>query len=226
MSRQLLLAICLFFMHAATAQKEYLVKAGEIPNEVLPNEAKYVLPGFKEGVAWFKNGTSSTQRFNYNFLVDEMHFINEGGDTLAIADPLLISYIVIDSMRFYFDNGYVREISKKGDYKLVLKQQMVQIPNKKRGGYDTPSELASIKTYGSISSNNGEVAHLQVKKDVLFRQVNSFYIADASNHFLKADKKKFYALFGDEKVATYLEEHKVNFNKEEDLEAMLQYCQE
>ncbi|MEO8412498.1 MAG: hypothetical protein ABI472_02520 [Ginsengibacter sp.] len=226
MSRRILLAVCVFCMHAATAQKEYPVKAGEIPNEVLPNEAMYVFPAFTEGVAWFKNGTSSTQRFNYNFLLDEMHFINEGGDTLAIADPLLISYLVIDSLRFYFDNGYVREIFKKGDYKLALKQQMVQIPYKKRGGYDMPTETGSIETYGSISNSNGKIAHLQVKKDILFRQVNSFYIADSFNHFLRADKKNFYALFASEKISNYLEEHKVNFNKKEDLEAMLQFCQE
>lgn len=116
MNLRLLLMACIFNTYAAFAQQEksYPVKAGEIPGEVLPKEAIYVLPAFATGTAFLKDGTSSMLRFNYNFLLDEMHFINEKGDTLAIADPLLINSVVIDSMVFYYDKGYLREISRAG----------------------------------------------------------------------------------------------------------------
>lgn len=100
---------------------------------------------------------------------------------------------------------------------------MVQLRDKTRGGYDTPSELGSIKTYGSIS-NNSQVYQLQVQKDVLFRVVNSFYIANGSNHFLKANKKNFYSLFAVNRIEKYLEQHTVNFNNEADLEALVRFC--
>ena len=226
MNIRLLLAVYVFCINTASAQKEkaYPVKVGEIPNKVLPNEAMYVLPAFTWGTAWFRNGSSSAKRFNYNFLLDEMHFINEGGDTLAIADPLLISSVVIDSMLFYFDKGYVREIFKQGVYKLAMKQQMVQIADKTRGGYDIASGSSSITTYGYINNSNSRIYRLQVAKDVLFKRKISFYIADASNHFLKADKKNFHALFEDKTITKYLKEHKVNFNKAEDVTALLQFC--
>ena len=226
MNIRLLLAVYVFCINTASAQnqKAYSVKVGEIPNHVLPNEAMYVLPAFTRGIAWFRNGSSSAQRFNYNFLLDEMHFINERGDTLAIADPVLISSVVIDSMLFYYDKGYVREIFKHGVYKLAVKQQMVQIADKTRGGYDIASGSSSIKTYGYINNSNSRIYRLQVEKDVLFREEIYFYIADASNHFLKADKKNFHALFEDKTITKYLKEHKVNFNKGEDMKALLQFC--
>ncbi len=225
MNLRLLLTVCIFYVHTASAQQEksYPVKAGEIPGEVLPKEAIYVLPAFTTGTAFLKDGTSSTLRFNYNLLLDEMHFINEKGDTLAIADPLLINSVVIDSVVFYYDKNYLREILRQGDYKLAIRQQMVQLKDKTRGGYDTPSELGSIKTYESVS-NNSQLYHLQVQRDVLFREITSFYIANASNHFLKANKKNFYSLFARNNIEEYLKEHNINFNNEADLEALLRFC--
>src|SRR5450432_2843212 len=102
MSLRLLFTVYVFCINTAAAQtgKAYPVKVGEIPGEVLPNEAMYLFPSFKSGTAWLRDGTSSTQRFNYNFLLDEMHFLGARGDTLAVADPALIKSVVIDSMVF------------------------------------------------------------------------------------------------------------------------------
>lgn len=217
--------LCVTTIHAQKLP-EYPVKAGEVPNEVLPNEAKYLLPAFKIGTGSFRNGTSTFMLFNYNFLLDEMHFIGEHGDTLAIANPETINSITIDSMVFYYDKGYVRQIFNQGTYKLAVKQQMVQTADKTRGGYDMPLGNASIKTYGSINGINGQMYNLQVKKDVLFIVVNSFYVAGTYNHFLIANQKNLVNIFEENKIKNYLKEHKVNFNKEEDLRALLISCAE
>ncbi|MEP7232214.1 MAG: hypothetical protein ABI691_18270 [Ginsengibacter sp.] len=226
MNKQLLLLICLFYINAASAQKEkqYPVKVGEIPNKVLPREAMYLSPAFNNGTAFFRDGTSSERPFNYNFLLDEMHFLDNAGDTLAIANPELLSSVVIDSIVFYFDRGYLRQLSKQGNYKLALKQEMVQIADKTRGAYDVASGSSSIKTYGYINNSNSRIYKLQVEKDVLFKEVKSYYISDASGHFLKADKKSFYTLFEGDKPRQYLRAHKVNFNNEEDLRSLLMFC--
>ncbi len=189
---RLLLLLFVFFFHNIFAQsKEYPVKVGEIPTTVLPNEAMYVLPAFTKGTAFLRGGTSSTSLFNYNFLLDEMHFIAATGDTLAIAEPLLLRSVVIDSLLFYYDKTYVRLLLQLGNYKLAVKQEMVQVPDKTRGGYDVASGASAIQTYGSISNQNSRAFRLQVQKDVLFREERSYYITDASNHFLPASKKFF-----------------------------------
>src|SRR6478609_7956182 len=96
---RLIVAVCIFCIAKASAQTEkmYAVKIGEVPDQVIPREAIYLLPAFTQGSAFFKNGSSSKQRFNYNSLLDEMHFINERGDTLAIAEPALTTSVEIDS---------------------------------------------------------------------------------------------------------------------------------
>lgn len=211
---------------AAQARKSYPVKVGEVPNKVLPNEAMYLLPDFTSGSAQLRDGTSYTQLFNYNFLQDEMHFIGPRGDTLAINYPEMLSYVKIDSMVFYYNKGYVRQVFAAGKYKLVLKQQMVQIPDKTRGAYDAASGASSIKTYGSINTENSQQYQLQVKKDVLFQTEFSFYIIDMFTVFFKANKKHFNLLFAEKNPGEFIKQHKTSFNKEEDLKQLLKFCAE
>ena len=223
-----ILAICLFWIAEVSAQTEktYSVKMGEVPDKVIPAEALYLLPDFTQGVAFFKDGSSSTQRFNYNSLLDEMHYINERGDTLAIAEPALINSVEIDSIKFYYDLGYIQQIFTSGNYKLGVKQKWKQMPDKTTGGYDMGSNDGSIETYSTLTNSNGSTGRLQVQKDVLYKNENSFYLGDRFNHFQKAYKKNFYSFFNDKKIAQYLKKHKVDFNKEEDLKALLQFCAE
>ena len=145
-------------------------------------------------------------------------------DTLAIAETGLINSVVIDSIKFYYDSGYIQQIFTQGNYKLAVKQKWEQIPGKKTGGYDGGSDGGAIETFSTISNSNGSIGKLQVRRDVLFKNENSFYIGDRFNHFQKANKKNFNTFFKDKNIAQYLEEHKVDFNKEEDLKALLKFC--
>lgn len=218
-------AVLVFCIGTITAQtnKAWPVKAGEVPKDVLPKEAIYVLPAFTNGTAFFRNGASVQQRFNYNFLLNEMHFLGEKGDTLAIADPSLIKSVVIDTLMFYYDQGFFQEFFRSGNYKLAFKQAMVQVADKTRGAYDAASGTSAIKTYGTIY-NSGSLYQLQVKKDVWFQGVTSFYIGNAYQSFLKATKKNFHLLFGEKNISIFIQEHKTNFNKAEDLKALLLFC--
>lgn len=226
MKTRLILAICIFCVAKGSAQREkmYSVKMGEVPNKVIPREAVYLLPGFTQGIVFFKDGSSSMQRFNYNSLLDEMHFITIQGDTLAIAEPALINLIEIDSLKFYYNSGYVQQIFTQGNYKLAVKNIWKQISGKKTVGYDMGSESGAIETFSTAINSNGSIGRLRVPKDVLFINENSFYIGDKFNHFQKANKKNIDALFKNKHIAQYLKEHKVDFNKEEDMKALLQFC--
>ena len=216
-----------FCMVQVTAQRgeTYPVRVGESPNKVIPAKVVYVLPDFTEGTAFLRDGTTSTQLFNYNILLDELQFKTFNGDTMAIADPVIIKNVVIDSFIFYYSKGYLREIVKAGDYKLAIKQNMVQVADKTRGAYDAASGASSITTYGSIN-NSSQIYRLQVNKDVLFQEIVSYRISDAYNNFIVADKKGFLALFDGKKdsVMKYIKMQHINFNKQADLVKLLQFC--
>lgn len=225
----LILIACLYYNNycAAQAQKNYIVKAGEAPDEVIPGEAKYILPAFTEGTAFLRSGAFVKQRFNYNHLLDEMQFLNTGGDTLAIADPALIKYISIDTLVYYYDKGYLRQVVQFRFYKLAVKQQMIQIPDKVGTAYGGSSGSSAITTYSSIYSND-KVHRLKVDRDVLFQTITNWYIGDQYNRFEKADKKGFYNIFPSKRdsIKKYIAKNNTDFNKETDLEQLLWFCTE
>ena len=212
---------------AAQALKRYIVKAGEAPDEVIPDEAKYIFPAFTEGTAFLRSGASVKQQFNYNHLLDEMQFLNSGGDTLAIADPGLIKSISINSFVFYYDKGYLRQIVEIHAYKLAVKQQMIQIPDKVGTAYGGSSGSSAVTTYSSIYSSD-KVHRLKVDRDVLFQTVTNWFIGDQYNHFEKGDKKGFYNTFPSKRdaIRKYMAKNNTDFNKEADLEQLLRFCTE
>ena len=225
----LILIACLWYNNycAAQAQKRYIVKAGESPDEVIPGEAKYILPAFTEGTAFLRSGASVKQRFNYNYLLDEMQFLNVNGDTLAIADPALVKYISIDTLVYYYDKGYLRQITNTKSYKLAVKQQMIQIPDKVGTAYGGSSGSSAVTTYSSIYSSE-KVHRLKVDRDVLFETVSNWYISDQYNRFKKADKKGFYSIFPSKRdaIRKYIAKNNTDFNRAEDLEHLLRFCTE
>jgi len=172
------------FLHNISAQqrKAYIVKAGETPGEALPAEALYVFPVFKEGIVYLRDGSFSRQKFNYNILQSEMQFISTNGDTLAIADPPMIKNIIIDTVVYYYDKSYLQVISQIDSFKLAIKQTLTQLPYRTRAGYDAPSGVSSITTYGSITAR-GSVARLQARKDVLFEKEIVYYVSRSIQSF-------------------------------------------
>ncbi len=226
MRKLLILLLALLSFRGMTQTRErYIVKPGEIPDKVLPAEAVYYFPEFKKGEVSFKIGGKSTQLFNYNCLVDEMQFLTAGGDTLTIAEPHDIMAVTVDSVTYYFDKGYLREIGKQNGYKLALRERLVQSDAKKEAAYGTTSGTGAINSLQSVRMGNN-VFNLEMKREVLFVKRHAFYIGNRYNQFAFATKKGFATVFPEKKklIETFIKEHKTNFSKPEDLQELLEAC--
>lgn len=201
------------------------VKAGEIPDEVIPFNMRYEFTAFKQGTATLRSGTSSTQSFNYNCLLDEMQFITNSGDTLAIAAPAELRAVTIDSSVFYYHKGYLKQLKTKGNYILAIKKAITQVPDKKKAAYNTYSGTSSISTYSSVVSGDRAYA-LQVNREVIFVPVEFYFLGDSYGNFRRADKKTFLQLFSEKRVGIqeYIKEHNINFNKLQDIYKLFEYC--
>ncbi len=223
----LIILIAILFNQNVFAQSNagYVVKAGQVPNKVIPVQAMYVSPVFKPGVVNLSNGTASRQRLNYNIILDEMQFIGSKGDTLTIAEPEMVKSVVFDSLVYYYDKNYLQEIAKVDSFKLAIKQFFVQTPYRTGTGYGATTGAAAIATYTSIGMGNRPRANLQVDKDVAFNKVAGFFISDRFNHFFKADKKSFLNLFPARKtlIEKYINDNKINFLKPKDLVKLLEF---
>lgn len=217
----------MLFINTISAQpkKIYIVRVGEIPSEVLPFEAMYAYPQFKQGTVYLRDGSVSTAKLNYNIILNEMQFIGNNGDTLAIAYPETVKNVTVDSGLFFYDKTYLEVIAQIDSFKLAKKQLYVQSPYRTRGGYDAPTAASSITTYSSISSSFIN-AKLQVKKDVQFEKETLYLVSDKFNHFLKADKKSFLNIFSKKRTAieNYINENKIDFLKESAVEKLMQFC--
>ncbi|MBX2925792.1 MAG: hypothetical protein KF746_26595 [Chitinophagaceae bacterium] len=217
--------VCLLVSYIHTVCQTYPVKAGLSPDAAIPSEAKYFLPEFAGGAAFLRNGAVSKHLFNYNRLLDEMQFLTPTGDTLTIAEPGLVKYIQIDSVIFYHEKGYLREIEKSGYHTLAIRERLIQVSDKVEGAYGASSGTSSVTTYANIHTS-GAIYKLNVKRNVSFAKAQAFFIGDRYNHFSRADKKGFAEAFPDKKeiIGEYIRKEKINFHNPDDIKKLFHLC--
>lgn len=218
------LLVCCQHITAQT-EKRYPVKVGEIPDKVIPFDVRFAFPHFINGFAELRNGTISTYKFNYNYLLDEMQFITLSGDTLAIADPATLKVVKIDSSIFYYNKGYIKVLRNNEQYILGVRRGIIQVANKQEGGYNTYSGTYATTTYGSMISGN-KAYTLEVKKDALFIPVTNYFLGDAFGNFEKVSKKSFIKMFGEKKkgMHEFIKTNNINFIREEEIIKLFDYC--
>lgn len=209
---------------AAQTNKRFLVKSGEVPEKIIPVEEIYFFPSFTNGTATLKNGSKSTGKFNYNSFAEELLFLS-GNDTLAIAEPGLLRKVEIDSIVYYYDKGYVRQLLKAGDNTLAVKERLSMGDRRKSGAYGTTSGTSAIDNYTNIY-RDGRAFQLELKEDVLFKKEYTLFIGDAYGHFVPADKKGFYDVFAEKRgiISDYIKGEKINFNNPDDVKKLFLYC--
>ncbi len=220
----------LFFAFASSvlsAQEvpRFEVKAGKLPAEVLPQQALYILPVFTRGTVVMRDATFSVQQLNYNYFLDEMQFLGSAGDTLTIAEPVLLRSVFIDSLTFYYAKGYLQKVAEHDSIILAVKHSLLQFADKTHSGYGISTASSSITTYGSIISSSANYK-LQVRKDVYFEKADTYFLGDRFAYFVKADRKGFITFFPAKKDALldYVKTKKLRFTNAADIEKIFQFC--
>jgi hypothetical protein len=203
------------------------IKAGNKVKDVLTPAEIFSYPQFTNGKVFFKDGTKAVAKMNYTRLTDQMLFIDPKGDTLELADEKTIRFITIDKDTIYYDEGYIRLIANNGVVKLGEKQLWVVADVQKIGTHNTPKSsvaITSLSTY-SDEGTRAKSYDLVLNQDLIIRKETLYYLGDSYNRFARAGKKKLLLLFPKEQMSleNYLKENKVNFDKKEDLEKLVQF---
>jgi len=225
----LLLLIILIGYTDLLAQDSTLVtvKAGEKIEDVLKPSDIFFYPQFIYSKILFKDGKVADPYMNYNRLYDQMLFISEKGDTLALTDVKNIEFIVNDWDVFYYSGGYLRLIADDTVIKLAERQIWAVADVRKMGTHNTPTNTVAITSVGYFS--NGQDAakskELILNAETVIRKETQYYFGDQYNHFVRASKKRLLSLFpkGERKIENYLNENKVNFDKKDDLEKLCRF---
>ena len=200
------------------------IKPGEDPAVAYSPHGFYRFPAFTDGVAFFKNGTKTTARFNYHMFNQEIQFITFNGDTLAVADPFSIKYLTIDSVIFYFSDGYLEVIENNENLKLATRVRL-EAQWEKIGAYGQASPSGSIRNPNKlILGNNGK--DLSLNQNMLIRKDFTFFWVDKFGTAFKANKANLFKITAPDSrsaIEDYLKHHKTDFTKEVHLRKLVQY---
>ena len=123
----------------------------KIYSEVIKPELQYIFPDFQSGRVILKNKPEVKCHLNYNFLLDEVLFIDENGEKMALANPddILQVYIAnrlfIPSLKGYF------EVIERGAVSLVYKWTCNISEKGKEGALGVSSDAPSIYQLNQMS---------------------------------------------------------------------------
>ena len=198
-------------------------------NNTFSGKGIYRFPSFNTGMVVFKDGGITSARLNYNISTDEIHFINNKGDTLSLADPATVNYISLNEIRFYYEqrNGYLQVIDTTGKMILAFKQSF-------SGEQERENSFGAITSRVSVSANstnsyftaNGEQYKLNGNEKVTINTRESYFLGDAHKHFSKAGKEFILDHYpkNHPEIKSFIKTNHINFNNADDIMKLLQYC--
>ena len=145
MRKTLIAAFVLFSQVASSQQKETIVVNPVKQNEKEVLDRMYQYPEFVDGRAIYENGDAVTSKLNYNYLQNQVFFINPRGDTLQLTNGADFKMIVINTDTFYFYNKqFIQQVSHYPTYNVLKKRTLQNSGTEKKGAYGTYSSSSAI----------------------------------------------------------------------------------
>lgn len=229
MNKRIFAGLVLLLSLSVTAQitETITVKAGEDLSSALAIHGLYKFPDFIYGTVLFRDGTSTKAKMNFNVFLNDMVFIDNKNDTMAIGNPELIDSIKLDSNVFYYQKGYFFVVKDYGDTKLIM-QEKINFENIKVGAFGLPSRGTSIETYGSVATHYNTIHQLTLNEDVVVKKETSYILTYKKFRSTKATLSGFFTAFPEMKkeAQNFADSSNINFKNEEDLKKMIQFCAE
>ncbi len=188
-------------------------------------ELQFIFPDFQKGSVILKNHTEIKCQLNYNFLLDEVMFIDENGKKMALANPqdVLLVYIA-DRMFIPTTKGYY-EIIVRGGVSLVYKWNCRITDKGKQGALGITTDAPSVVQMNRISFDAREWK-LDVDKEAIIAVEVIPYLKIKSKLIpLKSAKDFLKAIPGKKsEIKKYIDQNPVDFKKEADLKRLTLYC--
>jgi hypothetical protein len=213
------------FYLSAQSKNIITVKAGHTIKETLSPTDVYQYPQFNDGFVFFKNGKTAHSRLNYNHFLDNLEYINTQGDTMSLTNGKDVKLVTIGTDTFFYNNGFVKLVSRYGHMNLGVKQTLPIVSKEKMtDGYGSYSTINNVESYDSYSDGLKLYGLVQMQNLNLANKTQ-YFIANEDNGFIMAVKKNVLKLFPKQKdqVEAYLKQNAVNFEKEEDMVKLIQY---
>ncbi len=181
-------------------------------------------PSFEDAIVRFRNGGTLATKMNFNRLFCSMQFINPKGDTLEIAKPDDIDSIRFSHSTFFYKNSYFEVIGAAGPVKLIVSRK-VSIAFVKLGAMGLPARNVSTGDYVDYTVSM-KLLEIHADQDIYVNEKTEYFLSNKGGELMKAGKSNFLDVFYSDKnsIEKYLKSNKINFNKQNDLEKLFQFC--
>lgn len=201
------------------------VRNNKVDISQISPEYQQIFPDFRSAQIVYKGMTPIKCMANYNFLLDEILYVDGRGEKMAIANPGDLKEVVIDGRKFvYSPKGYL-EIIEKGDASLSYKW-ICRISGKNReGAMGLKTDAPGIYQMKRISFDAKEwnmavdeevVTHVEVRAYLL--KNDKLIQIKGLQSFLKAFHENR------ELIKSYAESNQLDLKKEVDLRKLVGYA--
>jgi hypothetical protein len=215
---------------ALLSQDSKIIKINTLDQSANRYQFACLNPGFIMGTVLFKNQSIGNEsKLNFNYITNEMLFLNAQGDTLALANPEKTSSVIIGLDTLYYNkNSFLLKITHHSAApNLFIQQHMQYMDKEKKGPYGTYSSSSSSNSAASFKNENQINAYLSADENLIYKLTTAFYLSDDLSAFFPATKSGFYKMYPKliTQLNSYIKTHTPSFNKKNDLLEMINYIE-
>jgi hypothetical protein len=187
------------------------------------SERVYFYDEFQLGTAYFSEGNPVRVRLNYNFVTQEMQFLNHQDNDailILISDPKMTHIKIGNDIFVPVEKQGFAQVIVDGPIALLRKKR-VFVEGLTRG-YGATNTTVAMTSLNSISYKDGTYEFPAVTKT---RTVLSFYLMK-NNRIYAATRKNFLRLYSEIKpqLKKFLSENKIDFKNEAHLRGLTKFC--
>lgn len=217
----LVIPICIF----AQTPQTITLDNNKASSAVINPELQNIFPDFRNGFIFFKDRKVINCQLNYNFLLDEVLFLDENGKKMALANPGDILYVSIEKRRFISTSKGYFEVIETGAISLVYKWTCNIVEKGKDGALGISTDAPSVYQMNQISFD-ARTWKLDVDKEALVSVEVIPYLKIKSKCTPVKGVKYFLKAFPGKRteIKMYIDQNPVDFEKEADLRRLTRYC--
>ena len=224
----LILVLIAWFCHVdAVAQSEtYKVQPGETVMGALPVGMRYIYADFKPGIVQFRNGNQGGGQMNYSPVLQEMDFIANGKDTMALNDIESVKYIVLEKDTFYrVQKFFVQQVANNGEIRLCERRAVNLINRERYGGHGELQGGSSVQAVEQLSGDLNPMRQMVAKQVMTFSLDKTYYFGDRFGTLRLANRKNLMDAFGKQYpgLENFLAQNKINYLKLDDMKLVLEF---
>ncbi|HEV7349560.1 hypothetical protein [Telluribacter sp.] len=176
---------------------------------------------FEPGIVTFHDSSTVTAPLNYNWLLREMHFITEEGDTLALANGGGIAKIKLQEELFHFvpPYGFLAFVANYKNLRVSVQFLMVE----KVVGTGSLSKTVMITV---AKDSTGKTQLNNMRGRTILIPTKLYFLVDKNNTAHEVTKSNLLTFYPNHRreITQYIRKNSIDLMIVTQLKAVLKYC--